>query len=153
MAHHLHTRALDQRFDPRTCIRAPRTSSTETAFVASRGRVEQESEEAIASGEPGFAGGWISAGYLKALLVRERLSLPRGKYRDVLRTLGYDLHPALVGGRTNNPVQPDGRKVQLFCRVDGLAWTALTEPAAVAAAYTRAQSAAVETVTRGQFNG
>src|SRR5690606_17841484 len=79
--------------------RAPETSSTQAALVASRGRAEQEVVEAIEQGRPGFAGGWISSKALDDLLERIRAHVPRSKRRDMLLAPGYDYHPGLVDGR------------------------------------------------------
>ena len=49
------------------------------------------------------------------------------------------LHPALPDGRVNNPVQPDGRKTQLFIKIGHMEGN-LTVPADVAKAYTAAQT-------------
>ncbi len=96
--------------------RAPDTSSTAAAIEASRGGVEQEILEAIEQGLPGFAGGWISSIQLDRLL--ERIGAGRrvthSKRKEMLRDLGYDYHPALVDGRVNNLVLPDGGKPRLF---------------------------------------
>jgi len=96
--------------------RAPDTSSTAAAIEASRGGVEQEILEAIEQGLPGFSGGWISSIQLDRLL--ERIGAGRrvthSKRKEMLRDLGYDYHPALVDGRVNNLVLPDGGKPRLF---------------------------------------
>lgn len=98
------------------CTRAPETSSTQAALVASRGRAEQEIVEAIEQGRPGFAGGWISSKAVDDLLERIRAHVPRSKRRDLLLSLGYDYHPNLPDGRVNVVVQPDNGKPRLYIR-------------------------------------
>ena len=124
--------------------RAPRTSSTIEAVAASLGGVEQQILEAVDEGKPGFAGGWISSSALDALLrsMRRDNSIPINKRRELLNDLGYDYHPALRGGRVNNPVLPDGGKPRLFVKRGHLACN-ITVPAEVAAAYSKAQGAVV----------
>jgi len=120
--------------------RAPRTSSTDDAIAESRGAVEQEILEAIAREEQGFRGGWISSGYLDALLrrINRERAIPLNRRRDVLQGLGFDWHPGLPDGRVHNAVLPDGAKVKLFIRAEH-ASRQLTSAAAIAAAYSAAQ--------------
>lgn len=122
------------------CHRAPRTTSTEHAIEASLGGVEQEVLEAVAQDKPGFCGNWISSFAFDALLEKmgRARSLTRRKREDVLAALGYVKHPALAGGRTNNPVLPDGGKPVLFVRV-GTPEHRITSGAEVARAYSTAQ--------------
>lgn len=138
----LWTLPIPDEFNPAKGLqRAPRTSSTDEAIAASLGRVEQEILEAIDQGLPGFAGGWISSLAVDRLM--EKLgragAVAPNKRRDMLRELGYDWHPALVGGRVNNTVSPDGGKPRLFVKA-GHAALALKTPSEVAQAYSAAQS-------------
>jgi len=113
----LHTFPIPREFDPRyTLHRAPDTSATDAAISASLGGVEQHIAEAIAQGLPGFMGGWVSTVMLEKLLEELGLAgkITLSKRRDMLVAMGYMLHPGLPDGRVNNPVQPDGRKPQLF---------------------------------------
>lgn len=100
----------------RGCQRAPVTTATAAAIAASTGGVEQEIQEAVAQGLPGFSGGWISSIQLDRLL--ERMNVARRvthtKRREMLHDLGYDYHPALQDGRVNNVVLPDNGKPRLF---------------------------------------
>jgi hypothetical protein len=117
--HYLRTFKTDPQLDPaQFATRAPRTSSTEQAILAGRGRVEQEILEAIEQGQPGFAGGWISSIMLYKMFDAKRISFPRNKCRDMLKHLGYIPHPGLKDGRTNDMVQPDGGKPRLFVLTD-----------------------------------
>lgn len=137
----LHTFPIPDEFNPATKLhRAPHTSTTDAAIVESRGNVEQQIMEAVAQGLPGFAGGWVSSVQLEALLVSINMAgrIPHSRRRSMMADLGYMLHPGLVDGRVNNPVEPDQRKAQLFIlktSPDAL----LTVPAEIAKAYTAAQ--------------
>jgi len=120
----LHTMPIPDDYNPATnCQRAPVTTSTAAAISASTGGVEQEVHEAIAQGLPGFCGGWISSIQLDRLL--EKLGVARrvthSKRKEMLEALGYAYHPALVEGRVNNLVLPDGGKPRLFIHKDSQA--------------------------------
>lgn len=137
---YLRSYELDAEFDPAgLCVRAPETSSTAAALVASRGRAEQEVIEAIEQGRPGFANGWVSSKALDDLLERIRAHVPRSKRRDLLLSLGYDYHPNLPDGRTNSIVQPDNAKPRLYVKRGHLVGQ-LTNAAEIAKRYTRDQA-------------
>lgn len=141
----LHTRPIPRQYDPlHTLHRAPNTSTTEMAISESLGGVEQHVMEAVAQGLPGFMGGWISSVKLEQLLDTLRLSgkITHHKRKQMLLDMGYILHPGLTDGRTNNPVQPDGRKPQLFIK-PGNNLEYLQGSAEIARAYTLAQSMAI----------
>lgn len=143
VAEELHTFAIPPEYDPANNMhRAPDTSSTAAAITHSRGAVEQQVMEAIEQGVPGFMGGWVSSIQLGNLLdnLRQGQRINLVKRKEMMRALGYELHPALPDGRVNNPVMPDGRKTQLFIRT-GHPDAALTVAADVAKAYTAAQTA------------
>lgn len=154
MGHYLHTRAVEPRLDPtKLSLRCPETSSTAAAVQSSLGTIEQDILEAISEDVPGFAGGWISSIKLDELLERRRARIPRNKRRDMLRTLGYDWHPALEAqqGRVNNIVPPDNGKPRLFCKVGSIAWLNLTDAASVARAYSEAQAKGMSEKTAAEF--
>lgn len=131
----LRTYEVEAEFDPAgLCTRAPETSSTAEALVASRGKAEQEIVEAIESGRPGFAGGWVSSKAVDDLLDRIRANVPRSKRREMLLTLGYDYHPHLHDGRTNVVVQPDNAKPRLYARRGHIICN-IVKPADIAARY------------------
>jgi hypothetical protein len=139
--HYLRTRPLVAEYDPnQLAIWAPATSCIEEAIDASRGRAEQEVLEAIEEGRPGFAGGWVGSRMLDTLLDGTRCNVPRSKRRELMNALGYDWHPALVQGRSNNAVQPDGAKSRLFVKMGSIAALNLKDPADVARAYSKAQA-------------
>lgn len=101
------------------CQRAPRTTSFEEAVHNSMGTVEQTILEAVEEGRMGFMNGWISSVHLDNLLQDMRMAraVPANKRRDLMRSLGYDWHPALRNGRTNNIIAiDDGKKPRLFIR-------------------------------------
>lgn len=113
----LHTIPIPDEFNPATkCQRAPETTSTATAIHASTGGIEQEIQEAVAQGTPGFCGGWVSSIMLDKML--ERLGAARrvthAKRKEMLESMGYVYHPALSDGRVNNLVLPDNGKPRLF---------------------------------------
>lgn len=137
----LHTMPIDPEFNPAgACMRAPITSSTEEAIEESLGSVEQEVQEAIEQGLPGFAGGWVSSMALDRLLDRLGASrrVPPNKRAELLQSLGYAVHPGLPSGRVNNTVLPDAGKPRLFV-IHGHPLTALTVVADIARAYSLAQ--------------
>ena len=141
VAHYLATLGIPAEFGLKWFLgRAPRTSYHGAAVEASRGPIEQEVQEAMDRGDPGFCGGWVSSGALERLLERvcRNRPLAPNKRREVMVNLGYDWHPALKDGRVNNPVMPDGAKVKLFVKLDS-PFRNLTSPAEVAAAYSQAQ--------------
>lgn len=139
----LHTYQIPAEFNPAGDMhRAPHTSTTDAAMQESRGSVEQQIAEAIAQDTPGFMGGWVSSIMLDRLVTEtlkmgSRLSL--SKRRELLQGMGYILHPGLPDGRVNNPVQPDGRKPQLYILRDHPE-RYLTGAAEIAKAYSAAQT-------------
>ena len=120
VADYLATYAIPEELNPAgACHRAPETSSTNEALFASMGGIEQEIVEAIEEGRPGFSGGWISSVAVERLLqtIHATRAIPHNKRRELLQSLGYDWHPALPGGRVNNPIpMDDGKKPRLFIR-------------------------------------
>jgi len=132
---------VDAEFDfAGTCQRAPRTSSTEAAIALGLGRVEQEILEAIDEGRVGFMDGWVSSHYLDALLegMGRASAVPRNRRRDLMRSLGYDWHPALKEGRVHNLLAPDGAKSRLYVK-SGHPALSIKSAADVARAYSQAQ--------------
>lgn len=93
--------------------RAPNTSSTDEALIASQGIAEHILMEAIDAGAPGFTGGLIDVQDAVDHLAREGRKFSAKKVGAMLRSLRYDLHPALKenqGGRVNVA----GRKRRIF---------------------------------------
>lgn len=133
------------------CHRAPNTSTTHLAVAAGLGAVEQEILEAIEEGRQGFAGGWVSSIALDKLLERMRAgrAIPQNKRRALLQSLGYDWHPSLPNGRTNNLVAIDGGKPRLFIK-DGHIHRNLATPAEVVNHYSEAQGAGKSAIKAGE---
>lgn len=138
----LHTFPIPAEYNPAgACQRAPVTTSTAAAIEASQGGVEQEIEEAVAQGLPGFCGGWLSSMMLDALLERmgSARRLTHSKRREMLDALGYVAHPALPDGRVNNLVLPDNGKPRLFILKTAVDYRIAT-PAEAAKAYETANN-------------
>lgn len=141
--HYLATYPIPEELNPAgKCHRAPETSSTAEAITSSMGGVEQEIIEAIEENRVGFAGGWVSSVHLEKLLQHTRLAgrIPPGKRRGILRSLGYDWHPALLDGRVNTPITiDDHKKPRLYIR-KGHIREGIRTAADVVKAYVAAQS-------------
>jgi len=122
------------------CHRAPETSSTKEAVIASQGGVEQELTEAIEEGRPGFKNGWISSIALNRLLCdrRDDKRITPHKRRDILQEFGYDYHPGLNGGRVNNPIPFENGKPRLYIK-NGHIHSNLKNPAEIVRHYMMAQ--------------
>ena len=138
----LHTWKIPEEYNPATkCIRAPQTSSTELAIEESKGHIEQEIQEAIDQGLPGFKEGWISSIQLENLLQRMGVSnkVSRKKRKEILNDLGYIYHPFLKDGRVDNPVMPDNGKPRLFIRNESPD-VSIKSPSDVAKAYEMANN-------------
>jgi hypothetical protein len=147
VSHYLATYAIPDELNPAgACHRAPVTSSTEEAVIASMGSVEQEIMEAIEQGRPGFAGGWVSSMAVERLLDAQRMTraIPHNKRRELMQSLDYDYHPALKDGRVNNHVTIDGGKPRLFIKAGHIHMN-LTSAAEAARLYQEAQGAVAGT--------
>lgn len=137
--HYLHNYVPVPEFDPfQLATRRPKTSCFERAVEAGRGGVEQEVMAAIEEGRMGFSGGWVSGKYLDDLIEHSRIRVPRNKRRDLMKSIGYDWHPALEEGRPTSILQPDGMRSKLYARV-GSAQAALTDMGDICRAYAQAQ--------------
>lgn len=141
VADYLHTFAIADALNPATsCQRAPVTTSTKAAIESNSGYVEQEIQEAIARGDAGFAGDFISSYLLEKMLERLRVGrISASKRKQILESLGYMHHPALTGGRVNNIVLPDNTKPTLFVRKDSMLLQ-ISSPAEVAKKYEAANN-------------
>lgn len=138
VAEFLWTYPIPAALDPANGHRAPLTASTEEAISASLGMVEQHILEAIESGEPGFAGGWVSSIALGRLFERIKRNIPPGGRRKVMQDLGYDWHPGLPDGRVPELVAIDGGKPKLFIK-QGHPALALHQPGEISRHYQAAQ--------------
>lgn len=142
--HLLHTIEIPEEYNPALGGIAPDTSSTAEAIAAGLGTVEQNILEAIEANAIGFMGGWVSSVFLDKLLETKGLAkrVPLNKRRDVMRSLGYDYHPALNDGRVNNSVLPDAGKPRLYIK-DGHVHAGVVSAAEVARLYSAAQMPAI----------
>ena len=127
-----------------SCQVAPRTSTTDMAIKASRGRIEQEIVEAIEEDRPGFAGGWISSLALNKLLqeIGATRAMPPARRRDMMLDLGYEWHPGLKNGAVNNTVMDVcglSGKPKLYIKTGHLA-TNLNISSEIHRVYMQAQS-------------
>jgi hypothetical protein len=139
VAEFLHTFPIPDEFNPAgACRRAPTTSSTEEAVSASYTMPEQIVLEAIEEERAGFRGGWVSGSRLAELMANNQVRMTPHARDALIVGLGYSRHPALKGGRPNNPVLPDAGRPVLYVKNTSPA-LGLTCPAAVAAEYTNAQ--------------
>jgi len=139
--------AIPEELNPAgACHRAPQTSSTAEAITASLGSIEQEILEAIDEGRIGFCGGWVSSMALARLLDSFRAGgkISHCKRREILRSIGYDWHPALPRGLVNNPIPLEGGRPRLYIK-QGHICANLQTPAEVVRAYQEAQGVAVST--------
>jgi len=141
---YLATKKISHEFKNILVFRAPQTSTTHEAIVASLGMIEQKILDMVDEGLPGFAGGWISSAALENMLRNMNMhrSISINRRREILQGLGYDWHPALKKGRVNNLVLPDNSKPVLFIKKGHLA-AQLVGAATVAARYTADQGAEV----------
>jgi hypothetical protein len=146
VANYLTSYVIPDELNPATkCNVAPDTSSTTEAITAGLGSIEQAIIEVIDEGrEPGFLGGWISSIALDRFLhsINAGRSIPVNKRRELLKSLGYDWHPALTQGRVNNITSVDSGKPRLFIR-EGHIHGNLESPAEVSRLYETAQGALV----------
>jgi Family of unknown function (DUF5906) len=140
----LYTYAIPAEFNPAgDCQRAPATSSTHKAIEASLGGVEQDIQEAIDEGRPGFCGGWVSSHFVALLPRAERLTSK--KRHQILEGMGYVTHPALesYGSRVCNQVLPDRSRSKLYIRRTDTALLQIASPALVAKSYETANQHAL----------
>lgn len=116
-AHYIHNYVPDPEFDfSGVCVTAPNTSSTEQAIESSRSDIELIILEEIERGRVGFKNGWISSIALTDLVTSRsiRALLPDRKRGEILKHLGYILHPALKEGRAIRPLEPGNGRPALY---------------------------------------
>lgn len=135
---YLATIPIPDQFNPALRGRAPDTASTAEAIAYGRSPFQQEIEEAIGQGLPGFCGGWISSMALDRLVDRKNIRVSYRKRGELLESMGFVRHPILANGRCNNPVAPDNGKPQLFIYRDSPA-ISIQQAAAAERAYSEAQ--------------
>lgn len=116
ITYYLANMPLRAELDPaRGLHRSPETTSTAAAVRGSLGMIEQELQEAIETGAPGFREGVATSTGLRAVLTALRKRLGPNKYSGVMQSIGYVRHPALEvnRGRMNNALR-DGSKPVLY---------------------------------------
>ena len=140
IAEWLLTYAIKDEFNPLYVERAPHTSTTDQAIQHGRGGVENEVLEAVDSERNGFKGGWVSSAPLDVLLkeIKADRRIPHNKRRELMKSLGYDLHPGLHEGRATRVMAGESTKPRLYIRNDHKD-KALTDPNAIMQAYKDAQ--------------
>lgn len=111
----LHYEIPDEWNPAKDCDRCPKTTATHEAISAGLGAAEQEVIEAIAQGQLGFRGGWVSSMALDRLLasIGKGGSIPRNKRGELLEALGYMTHPGLPEGRAT-VTDTDGSRPTLY---------------------------------------
>lgn len=148
VTNYLENYQIAEEFNPATlCVRSPRTSSTEEAIEQSRGGIEQEIQEAIYQGKPGFAGGWVSSLALDVLLtgLNAARRIPRNKRSELMHELGFVPHPHLPKGRVNVSVPIDNGKPRLYVK-PGSIQANMTGASSIVDAYVKAQGTATGAV-------
>jgi hypothetical protein len=109
--------AIPAALNPATeCHRAPETTSTSEAMQVSLGSIEQDIQEAVEAGSPGFCLPWVSSLALDRLIADNHRRLSRNRRRDILGALGYVPHPGLPGGRTHNSLPTEGGRPRLYIK-------------------------------------
>lgn len=122
-AEYLSTLPLRAEAGPDFTIRAPDTTSTQTAYGASRTAAEQELVHAIEQNREGFRGGWMSSHAVDMEFARSgrARSMSLNARRAVIDALGYIPHPSLPDGGFCAATMPDGNKYRLYVR-EGHPW-------------------------------
>jgi hypothetical protein len=121
-AEYLSTLPIPEQYTPSQCIRAPDTSATYAANVASRGSAEQELHYAVEQKLEGFRNGWINSVAVDMLLARvgKDKAIPRNAREALIESCGYLPHPSLSGGLCDIAL-PDGTRPRLYVS-DGHPW-------------------------------
>jgi hypothetical protein len=136
--------SIPDELNPANGHRAPITSTTDEAVAEGLGPVAQEIHDYVGEGRAGFRGGWISRSELSRQLKLEHRKVSIKVQQRILSEQGYMKHPALPDGRSNNIVEPDGRRAEL--------WVLKSHPAAsfdtasaASSNYESAQATSLET--------
>lgn len=117
VAHYLMNYPIQAEFDPAIQQRAPVTSSTQEALVASRTGPEHVFYEAIETERAGFRGGWVSTKAFAMAIKAAGLSpvLPASMAR-ILENMGY----ARIGRAPGAIIQEEGATPMLYSRLSGV---------------------------------
>lgn len=146
VSEYLHTFEIPDDHNPAVLAkRAPYTTSTQTAIEQGLGRIEQRVLELIEQDQVGFRYGWVSSMSLDRALKEMGLDnrVPMNKRREMMKTLGYDWHPALDNGRCNRIVMPDNGKPRLYIH-ESSKHLHITTPSGVVRAYEEDQQRIVD---------
>lgn len=114
----LATMPLDYALDPANGWKSPETTSTDAARANSLGLIEQEIMDAVEGGLHGFRGEVITSLALRGLFDRMRKTIAPRRYRKLMETIGYEVHPALAKNkfRPNNALSDGTNPVLYFKR-------------------------------------
>ena len=119
--------------------RAPNTTSTEDAILASLGRVEQYVKDAIEEEQAGLRGGWVSTVAVDRVFKDKGVKISPNKRGEILESLGYIRHMWLPKGRASNTImQEDGKRPIIFVK-RGSGLNDEKEPAKIVFSYMTAQ--------------
>lgn len=90
VASYLMNYPIEPDFDPMGLAhRAPITSSTSEAIIASRGRLEQLIIDAVEEGKPGFKNGWLSSVQVSRIIKEDGIRIGPQALKRVFEGLGY----------------------------------------------------------------
>lgn len=143
IAYYLATLPIPDQMNPATgCQRAPATSSQDEAVQDSLGAVEQLILEAIEDEQTGFCGDFVSDTYLRNLCDDSGHQITPQRRPTIMKTLGFEPHPALAKGRTPRPVLPDAKRTVLYVRL-GSPSHVLDRPEVIAATYEMMQKGSI----------
>lgn len=114
-AEYLNTLQVPKQYTPSQAVRAPDTSATYAANVASRGAAEQELHHAIEQQLDGFRAGWISSNAVDMLLARvgKDKVIPRNAREALIESCGYIRQPSLPEGLCTVALA-DGSRPRLY---------------------------------------
>lgn len=140
VAEWLSTYPIKDEFNPAIVERAPTTSTTDEAIAHGRGSIESEILEIIESERIGFKKGWLHSIIFDSVLKEMGVakSIPYNKRLELIRSLGYDLHPHLPNGRVTSVMEGESSKPRLYIK-QGHADRNITNPKDIMKAYKDAQ--------------
>lgn len=123
------------------CTTAPVTTTHHVAVEASRSVEAQLIGDAIETGGPGFADGWVSTVAAMNMLRENRTPTTPQKIAVEIAKLGYVRHPGLVSGKPTRNVSGEGKRSRLWVKEGHPSWHLQGED--VVKAYEKAQGYAV----------
>jgi hypothetical protein len=106
---------LAYEMNPANGWKAPETTTTRQAISSSLGILEQEILEAVEGRLHGFKGDVINSFALRGLFDRLRKTIAPRRYRKIMASIGYDVHPELVTNKWRlNKALSDGSTPVLY---------------------------------------